>query len=108
MILLNGSAVAATPATQPLSLLTWTHLAFTFNLGTVNIFVNGQQVLSQTGISFNSIVRTKNYIGHSNYKSDPDDAHAIYDEIKIFKRPLSPAEVSAEMNIIEPFKRIIL
>ena len=92
--------------TELLSLFTWTHLAFTFNLGTVNMFVNGQQVFSQQGFSFNNIVRTKNYIGHSNYNGDPD-ANAIYDEIKIFKRPLSAAEVSAEMNMIEPFQRII-
>ena len=106
MIFIKNSQLYQTSVTQPLSLLTWTHLSFTFDSGTAKIYVNGQQVFSQQGFSFNNIVRTKNYIGHSNYNGDPD-ANAIYDEIKIFKRPLSPAEVSAEMYMIEPFQRII-
>ena len=89
-----------------MNVLRWTHLSFTFDTGTVNIYVDGQQVISQPKVAFNNIVSSLNYIGHSNYDNDPN-ANAIYDEIKIFKRPLSAAEISTEMNMVEPFQKII-
>ena len=106
MLFLNNQTRTETLLTEPLSVLTWTHLSFTFDSGTAKIFVNGQQVLSQQGILFNNIVTYLNYIGHSNYNGD-SNANAIFDELKIFKRSLSAAEISTEMNMIESFQKII-
>ncbi len=103
---INNQTRIGTLLTQPLGVLTWTHLSFSFDSGKAKIFVNGQQVLSQQGILFNNIVTYRNYIGHSNYDNDPN-ANAIFDELKIFKRPLNAAEISTEMNMIEPFQKII-
>ena len=48
-----------------------------------------------------------NFFGHSNFRNDPD-VNAIFDEIKVFNRPLSPTEVAVEMNNIVTFYKIDL
>jgi hypothetical protein len=86
-------------STQPLELNKWSHLAFTFSGSTrsANIYVNG--ILTAQGTSSNlpnNVVRTKNYIGKSNWGNPNVDA--IFDELKIFSVDLTQSQIRFEMQ----------
>ena len=90
-----------------LDLSIWTHLAFVYSSGNVSMYTNGQLTNFSTGFSFRNITKMSNFFGHSNFRNDPD-VNAIFDEIKVFNRPLSPTEVAVEMNNIVTFYKIDL
>ena len=90
-----------------LELSTWTHLAFVYSLGNVSMYTNGQLTDFSAGFSFRNITKKSNFFGHSNFNQDPD-VNAVFDEIKIFNRPLSPAEIETEMDKFVFFYKIYL
>ncbi len=75
----------------------WQHLAMTLNGNSINIYINGQSVLSSTAYSPRKITRTRAYIGKSNWG---DIYHADYelDDLKIFNRSLTSSEIIKVMN----------
>ena len=78
----------------PITENTWRHVAWT--LGTDNtwiLYFNGVIVWTKTGRSYpNAIIRTKNYIGKSDFASDAYFNGAI-DDFRYYNRLLSPSEV---------------
>ncbi len=71
------------------------------------MYLNGIQIGSSTGVTLNNIVKTQNYIGKSNWDADPLINDAIFDEFKIFNRPLNSSEITREMNKLQPQITII-
>ena len=76
----------------------WVHVGATIgNTGLANIYINGDLVTSgQINIPQN-IERTKNYLGKSNWNSDPNFDGSM-DEVSIWSKELSPAEITTAMN----------
>ena len=66
------------------------------------MYLNGTQIGSSTGVTLNNIVKTQNFIGKSNWAADPLVNDAIFDEFKIFNRPLNSSEIKSEMNKSQP------
>ena len=62
----------------------WTHVAISFDVGTVNMYMNGKSVGFKSGFLMQKVLRTTSFIGHSNWGEL--DVNAIFDEIKIFNR----------------------
>ena len=75
---------------------TWTHLALTLSGNTGTLYLNGQIVGSNTGVSLHPAglgSTTQNYLGKSQY---PDPAlQGSLDDFRLYGRALSAAEVLA-------------
>ena len=78
----------------------WAHVATTYNAGTMSLYINSQAAGSSPGFLINSVLRTTNYLGHSNWVEP--NINATFDELKIFNRPLSVTEIATEMNKPQP------
>ena len=90
-------------SSETLNTNTWIHYAITYSSSnTMLMYLNGIQIGSSTGVTLNNIVRTQNYIGKSNWDGDPLINDAIFDEFKIFNRPLNSSEITSEMNKLQP------
>ena len=101
IVILNGATISNyLYSNQSIVLNQWTHVAMTYSAGTVSLYMNSQSAGSSSGFSTNSVLRTKNYLGHSNW-GEPN-INATFDELKIFKRPLSVNEIATEMNSPQP------
>src|SRR3989441_755782 len=75
---------------------TWTHLAATFDGATVRLFVNGVQVASQAQTTALASTTGTLQIGGDSY---PNEFFAgRIDEVRIYNRALSAAEIQADMN----------
>ena len=72
----------------------WHHVAVTIADDVVTLYVDGTAVASSTTMQIRPIdIRpVLNYIGHSQYKSDPVFRGYI-DDIRIYNRPLTEAEI---------------
>jgi len=59
------------------------------------------------GVVYNGVQRTSNYFGKSNWAAD-----ALFDgcmdELKIFDRGLSQAEIQVEMNALRPIHQLMI
>ena len=104
--LLNGNIFngAAIPpdlfSSQTIKLNEWTHVAMSFNSGSINLYINSQPVGTGAGYKLNNVLRPTNFIGISNYGDSV--INAALDEIKIFNRPLTFIEIAIEMNKPQP------
>ena len=79
-----------------LAVNTWTHLAATFDGATVRLYVNGVQVASQAQTTSLASTSGTLQIGGSSY---PGEYFAgRIDEVRIYNRALSAAELSTDMN----------
>jgi len=77
----------------------WTHLAIVFNKGNADIYFNCTHDTSGPLYIPRNLMRMNNYIGKSNF-ANFKNAHAIYDELKIYKRALSLSQLIQDMNQI--------
>ncbi|MEH1125461.1 beta-L-arabinofuranosidase domain-containing protein [Micromonospora sp. CPCC 206061] len=83
--------------TAPLPLGEWSHVAVTIAGGTGTLYVDGVAVGTNTAMTLNPAALgtlTNNWLGRSNYAGDPVFAGA-FDEVNIWSRALSAAEVAA-------------
>jgi glucose/arabinose dehydrogenase len=80
------------PSSLPLN--TWSHLAATYDGAHIRLYVNGGQVASvaATGTIFQST--SPLHIGGNL----SDYFNGVIDEIRIYNRPLTPAEIQTDMN----------
>lgn len=78
----------------------WQHFAVTQdNTGKVILYKNGQPIRTGTLKVPKNIIRTKNYIGRSNWSTVDEYYQGQMDDIRIFNRVLSQSEIIAGMNI---------
>ena len=87
------------PGGEPLPLNAWTHLATTYNGQTLNLYVNGVQVAS--GALAGTIAAAASQpllIGQSrSYGSWQDAFDGMIDEVRVYNRALSQAEIQNDM-----------
>ena len=92
-----------------MSLNKWYHAALTFGAGTLSIYRDGVQALNISGLSFTQRIRYTNYFGRSTWN---EYLIGCLDEIKIFNRALTSAEILAEMNNVyhnnNHYKKLLL
>jgi hypothetical protein len=82
-----------------LNLNQWYFVSYVLSGTTAFIYVNAMQVgTGQPSLVPSNILRTKNFIGKSNWNAD-SYADAIYDEIKIYQGGLSLNQILNEYNI---------
>jgi glucose/arabinose dehydrogenase/PKD repeat protein len=90
------SAVNAVPGPTGLTVNTWTHLASTYDGTTVRLFVNGTQVASK--VATGAMPSTANPLRIGGNAVYGDYFSGLIDEVRIYNRALSGAEITADMN----------
>lgn len=91
----TSSALSAA-AESPLGLSTWTHLAQTWDGTTLKLYVDGAEVSSQPAPGTLVTSTGQLRIGGSN--ASGQFFSGLIDEVRIFDRPRTPAELTADMN----------
>jgi len=81
--------------TAVLPVNTWTHLAATFDSSTTRLYVNGVQVASQAQTAPLQITTATLQVGGDAYVGE--NFAGLIDEVRIYNRALSAAEVQADM-----------
>jgi hypothetical protein len=94
----TGSSYKIILTSPVISLNEWYFISFVLSRTTGYIYVNGNQAGTGTLFIPNSIIRTNNYIGKSNWATD-SNADAIYDEIKIYQVALTSSQIMNEYMI---------
>ena len=91
----NGAEQQLTaPGNLPLN--TWSHVAVTLSGSTGTLYINGQPVATNTGMTLNPAalgVTNQNWIGRSQFGGDPF-LGATVDDFNIYSRALSAAEIA--------------
>ena len=82
---------------DPLPLNDWKHLTCTLSGQTGRIYINGIEMASGSVTVPKNVIRTKNYLGRSNWDRDAD-ANAVFDEVRIWNVARTEAEIQATMN----------
>jgi hypothetical protein len=91
----NGTdAAAVAPTTLPLN--TWTHVAMTYNGATLRLYVNGQLVGSRATTGSAPVSASPLRIGGNAVWGEWFSGSI--DEVRIYNRALSQAEIQADMN----------
>ncbi len=90
----SGGPSVESPASLPLN--QWNHVACVLNGTTGTIYINGVAVATGTMSVPNSLTRTIDYIGRSNWSGD-SYANAIFDEIRISNKARSPQEFNLQL-----------
>ena len=93
---ISEAPTQAVLGTGPLPLNTWSHLAVTYGGGSMRLFVNGAQVAT---VALTGSIRTT----ASPLRIGGNSVWGEYfagriDEVRIYNRALTPAEVLAGMN----------
>ncbi|MFB8796397.1 MAG: LamG domain-containing protein [Microcoleus sp.] len=94
----RGTAAQNIPVAGFLELGKWTHIAVTQEpSGSTKIYKNGQLIQSGTCQTPNTVNRTINYIGRSNWATD-----AYFDgqmaEFRLWNKARTEAEIKADLN----------
>ena len=76
---------------------TWTHLAATYDGATLRLYVNGTQVASQA--SRGTIVSSTGALRIGGNGVWPSGSRACIDEVRVYNRALTAAEIQADMNL---------
>ena len=91
----NGESGIESPVGMALN--TWSHLAATYNGATLNIYVNGALVASQTMTGSILTSTSPLRIGGNNVWGEYFTGRL--DEVRVYNRDLSQAEIQSDMNI---------
>jgi hypothetical protein len=91
----SRSYIETSSSSSIINLNEWYFISFVLNGTTGYIYVNANQVATNTLNVPNNITRKSNYIGKSNLATD-SNADAIYDELKIYQGALSSADIMNE------------
>jgi PKD repeat protein len=93
---LGGTFASEIYGTAPLALSTWSHLAGTYDGSTLRLYLNGVQVASraQTGL----IQTSSGALSIGGDSLYGQYFAGIIDEVRIYNRALSAAEIQADMN----------
>lgn len=71
------------------------HYCATIGPGNImRIYVNGQLRAEKTGHPILNVPRSANFIGHSNWCPNDPDTRALIDELRLYNRAFSPAEIN--------------
>ncbi len=92
----NGTAVRAANGTAQLALNSWSHLAATYDGATLRLFVNGAQVGSLATAGQIAVSTGELWIGGNAIW--PEWFSGLIDEVRIYNRALSAAEITTDMN----------
>ena len=92
-------------STTDIKLGVWTHVATTVNYMDNNVYINGRLVGTATGGICTAVERFSCKIGRDD--ANGSYLNAVLDELKIFNRVLTSTEISNEMTLLEPYKKII-
>src|SRR6185503_3328782 len=79
----------------PLALGTWTYLAGTFDGATLRLYVNGAQIASMA--TANAIDATTGALRIGGNTMWTEYFDGLIDEVRVYNRPLSPAEIQSDM-----------
>jgi hypothetical protein len=92
----DASAVGSTAV--PLN--TWTHLAFTFDGSTLRLYMNGTLVRtsSANGSSSGAIITSAGALRIGGNAVFGEYFRGIIDEVRVYNRPLSAADIQVDMN----------
>jgi glucose/arabinose dehydrogenase/chitodextrinase len=93
-----GGTFAASPlyGTAALLVNTWSHLAVTYDGSTIRLYVNGAQVASRAETGAIEVSANPLQIGGDNIYGQY--FQGIIDEVRVYNRALSAAEIQADMN----------
>jgi concanavalin A-like lectin/glucanase superfamily protein/galactose oxidase-like protein/Big-like domain-containing protein len=94
---ITTSSEQDTRGTAQLALNTWTHLAVTYDGTTLRLFVNGVQASSKA--IGGSIVTTTGVLRIGGNGVWPEWFAGLIDEVRLYNRVLTAAEVQADMNL---------
>jgi len=86
--------------TADLPLNAWTHLALTFDGATMGMFVNGVQVASGAVPGASAVTSSPLRIGGNSVWGEY--FRGLIDEVRIYNRPLTAAEIQSDMNVPIP------
>ncbi len=76
----------------------WSHVSYTYNAGTISLYLNGNLIGTATGNSCpEKMERNSNFIGKSNWNGD-GLLNAILDDFKIYNRPLNNDEIMKDFQ----------
>lgn len=84
----------------------WIHLAVTYNNGTINYFLNGNALDSDTSVFGNELAAARLVIGGRLGANDVDQMNGRIDEVKVYNTVLSLAEIQAAA-VPEPSSAIL-
>ena len=84
-------------ATKQFILNEWYFIAIVLKGTTLSFYYNGTLVGNPSANVPRNIMRSSNYVGKSNWNSNPN-ANAKYDDLKFFNRALNQTEVNIEMD----------
>ena len=91
-----GTAEPSVPGTAPVALNTWTHLAATYDGATLRLFVNGVQVGSRAHTG--NITASTRVLGIGGNSVWGEYFNGLIDDVRIYNRALSAAEIQSDMN----------
>jgi hypothetical protein len=90
-----GSSFSSIQTSSIINLNEWYFISFVLSGTTGYIYLDGNQVVTDTLNVPNNVTRTNNYIGKSNWATDLN-ADAIYDEFKIYQGALTSNDILNE------------
>jgi beta-galactosidase len=72
----------------------WTHLAATFDNRVMRLYVDGKEVAHRDRPGLIKPSSADLYLG--TFAGTPARFHGLLDDVRIFDRPLTPAEIAAQ------------
>jgi len=84
--------------TKSLVVNQWTHITVTLEGGLGILYVNGAVAARALMPTIKVTTRSSNYIGATNWRSF-SNSMAMFDDLKIFNRALTPSEVTGNMYL---------
>jgi hypothetical protein len=93
----TGGIDQTVPGAAALALNTWTHVAATYDGATLRLFVNGVQVATRAVTG--SLITSTGALRIGGNTVWGEYFTGLIDEIRIYNRALTPAEIQSDMNV---------